>query len=169
MNDRLIGHRCLSHIGTDLLLVFSWTAGFLSGLLFSFQLYDLSLFTSSQEIIVFNSLHIVVLLFPLVFSYLAMSWPVVFLLFSFVKAFSLAYSSGYLLISFGFAGWLLRLLFLFSDILFQPFLFWFWLKHINGNKDGIKKHVAICAVAAILIFLLDLLFVSPLLNALILG
>ena len=67
--------------------------------------------------------------------------------------------------AFGSAGWLLRSLFLFSDICLFPVLLWFSLRRLYGyGVFGRDLWICCCIVAVIL--LCDRFFVSPLLGKL---
>lgn len=69
--------------------------------------------------------------------------------------------------AFGDAGWLIRLLLLFSDGFMIPVLFWFCLRHMGGQRWAVKKDLAVCATAALIVGSLDYCFISPFLAMLI--
>ena len=65
--------------------------------------------------------------------------------FCFFKAFSLGYCISGVCILYGSAGWLVRLLLLFSSTVSAPVLYWFWLRHISGAKKHLWLDFMICA------------------------
>lgn len=110
-----------------------------------------------------------VLLLPFLLSAFVIffSQPWLLLLFSFFKAFSFGFCCSAAQLSFGSAGWLVCLLLLFSDICTLPVLYWFWVRHISGDKYAIGRSLAV-SIALVLFFgSLDYCFISPFLSALI--
>ena len=82
----------------------------------------------------------------------------------FAKVFAFA-SCGYgITAAFGSAGWLVRLLLQFSDILTMPILCWFVLRHISGRKMVLKRDFGICLGLEVIICCLDLWYISPFLS-----
>lgn len=144
-----------------------WLAGFVSGILFSLHADSLAalqgvFFLRRQTVAGLT----VVLIFPLLISVLLLRKPVLLYIVSFTKSFCLGCSSGYVLTFSLASGWLISFLFLFSDTLFQPWLYFFWASHLDGNQEKLVKHIAVCSLAAVTIGLVDLFFISPFLMTL---
>ena len=144
------------------LLAFTWLAGFLSGLLFSLQPgmdAVISRFSMITRLTIPGLMCI--LLFPLALSCIAVFKPQIFYLLSFLKALCFGYCSGCVLLMCVGAGWLVKFMLLFSDMLYHPCLFWFWIQHADGNREHLREHIVICLCIAIFIGLLDYFLVSP--------
>lgn len=66
--------------------------------------------------------------------------------------------------SFGGAGWMIRLLFLFSDICFLVLLYWYWMRHISGDRMfSIGECVAFLGAAG-LVSGVDYFMITPILR-----
>ena len=65
------------------------------------------------------------------------------------------------ILAFGSAGWLVRLLLLFSDICLAVPLYLYWLRHISGLRRFSALHSSGFAAAALLIGSIDYCFVAP--------
>ena len=76
------------------------------------------------------------------------------------KLFSFAYTGALIQIAFGSAGWLVRFLFLFSDIILVPCLCWYCFRRTMGEYDG-KKDFGICVGIAAATALISYLIISP--------
>ncbi len=87
--------------------------------------------------------------------------PVVFL-----KAVSFASVSLGLLTGFGSAGWLMRLLLMFSDLCSLPLLMIFWIRYLPGERSLRFSGIAVFLFCALAIGSIDYCFVSPFLAAL---
>ena len=83
------------------------------------------------------------------------------------KLFSIAFMGSLIWIAFGSAGWLIRLLFLFSDILLVPVLFWFCFRRVMAYRNGSKRDFGICICVITVVSLINLLFISPFLERII--
>ena len=81
-----------------------------------------------------------------------------------------AFASGYLLygviICYGYAGWLIRTLLLFSDSAMTIFLLWILFRHIDGRKATLWVDATVCIFAATAIGMIDYLLVAPFLLSL---
>lgn len=112
-----------------------------------------------------------VLLIPLLLSVLAVyfSIPAAILPICFFKAFAFGYCSCGILLSFRSAGWLVRLLLLFSDSLMLMPLLWLWLCHIKGSRIRLKRNTMVCLLTALAIGAVDYMYISPLLALLLKG
>jgi hypothetical protein len=77
------------------------------------------------------------------------------------KAFGFAYNGFGISAAFGSGGWLVRSLFLFSDILTLPAFCWLALSHIYGRTTNWKRDIAISLGICIGAGCLDIWFISP--------
>lgn len=107
-------------------------------------------------------------LFPVLVSFLVVfaerSWML--LVISFLKAFGFVYTSCLLTRGFGSAGWLIRLLVMFSDCISLPFLWWFWCQLLKGRQKISIPVVFSVFAAATAIGILDIQVISPFLSTL---
>ncbi|MBQ8768636.1 MAG: hypothetical protein IJZ15_03160 [Oscillospiraceae bacterium] len=76
------------------------------------------------------------------------------------KLFSFAYTGSLIWVAFGSAGWLVRWLFLFSDIILVPVLCWYCFRRTLGDSSE-KKDFRICIGFAVITALINCLFISP--------
>jgi hypothetical protein len=83
----------------------------------------------------------------------------------FLKVFAFAFCGYGISVAYGSAGWLVRFLFQFSDILSIPILFWFAFRYLRGRGLMWKRDLAIGCALDVWICCLDLWFVSPFLMA----
>ena len=111
-----------------------------------------------------------VLLLPFLISAFAVSIskPWLIIPVCFVKAFSFGFQVGGIAAAFGNAGWLARILLLFSASCSVPVLYWFWLRHFSGRcRSAVWRDFGICAGIILLIGILDSGFISPYLASII--
>lgn len=103
------------------------------------------------------------ILLPFLFTAFAVyfSHPWLLLLIGFGKAFSFGLCSCGVMWAFGSAGWLIRMLLIFSDGMILPVLMWLWLRHISGRKPSFSRDLAVCAAFALFIGGFDYCVVSP--------
>lgn len=109
-----------------------------------------------------------VLLLPIVISLLALFAGQRWLIFplAFLKALSFAYVGWSVVVTFDSAGWLIRMLLMFSDCVTVPLLWWFWNKALTLEFDAIAP-ASIAAVLSILgIGIVDYGIISPFLVSL---
>lgn len=83
------------------------------------------------------------------------------LILCFLKAFSFSFCGCLIFILYGSAGWLVRFLLLFSDVITIPALFWFCLRHIDGQILSAKRDLILCALLATVVVCIDYFVVSP--------
>lgn len=102
-------------------------------------------------------------LLPFLLSALAVSFsePWLLLLISSFKAFSFTFCACGVSLAFGQSSWLVRFLFLFSDLCLIPILYLYWLRHLR--KDRITRYweLPCCLGWATLICGIDYWFISP--------
>ena len=151
------------------LLAFLWCAGLLLGVLSSLNAGDQTL--SLMRTLPQGGVSIVSLLgsqlIPFLISAYAVNIHLHWLLFpvAFLKAFTFSRCAALITIAFHSAGWLLRLLLMFSDLILCPVLLLFWIRFIRGDRR-LKRNEAIAFGAAVVICVyLDQTFVSPFLQA----
>lgn len=154
-----------------LLLMFSFSAGLLVGLLF----YSAGNTTPSlMQGICTHSLSIVlllpILLLPFLFSVIAvcLSQPWILLFICFGKSFLFSFISLHILNTFGTAGWIIRLLIVFSELFVLPIHFWFWNRHISGTCRCDIAEVFCVFSGIVLIGSIDCCYVSPFLRSILL-
>lgn len=157
--------------GCVLLLALFWCIGLLCGCAASRQaeayLVPLMSAAAAHRVSIVGLL--AVLLLPLLFSAFAVfiSEPRLLLAAAFLKAFTFGFTAWGITVAFGMAGWLIRSLLLFSDCCMLPFLFWFWLRHISGERAAVRNDLAVCTAVAVLVGSIDFWKVSPFLALLI--
>ena len=76
------------------------------------------------------------------------------------KLFSFSHTGTLIWIAFGSAGWLVRFLFLFSDIILSPVLCWYCFRRLMGDCDE-KNDLRICIGITVITALIYCLFISP--------
>lgn len=111
-----------------------------------------------------------VFLFPLLFSafavYISCYW--LFVPIAFLKAFSFSFFGCCLARSFGIAGFMVRMLVMFSDCLLMPVLLWLWFSSCCRQKRSVILRHCIAVLFLICIGFIDLNFISPFLANLLL-
>ena len=150
-----------------LLLSLLWVVGFAFGGVYSFGSGNSNFFMMRS--ILLDSVSIVSLIavsyIPFLFSAFAVSMGLLWLLYPicFLKAFCFGFVSTAVCISFGSAGWLMRLLLMFSDIFSLPLLFLYSLRHISDVSKFSFSEFLIIASVFMLIGSVDYCYVLPLL------
>lgn len=90
----------------------------------------------------------------------SLSEPWLLLPISALKAFGFGYCACGVCLAFGSAGWLVRVLFLFTDVCVTPVLFFYWLRHTDGTSFQIGE-LAACVAAAAAVAAADYYLISP--------
>lgn len=154
-----------------LFLVLSFVAGLLFGLLF----YNAGNTGSSlMQGICCYSLSIVLLLpiliLPLFLSVIAvcLSQPWILLFICFGKSFLFSFVSLHIFNIFGSAGWIIRLLVIFSELFVLPIHYWFWNRHISGIRRCDIVEVFCVFSGIVLIGSIDCCYISPFLRSVLL-
>ena len=159
-------HRVLKAIS----FLFLWLLGLGLGMYFAMSKSNLyiSLMRSvlSQPVSIVGLLGNIFLPLLLTIFLFASCKPVWFFVICFYKAVSYGFSGMLLTLTFGSAGWLFRMLFLFSDTIGIILLFWFWLRRaFSSNKKFISDaYTCLCAILITAGF--DRLFIFPLIAGL---
>lgn len=148
-----------------ILLGMAW----LLGMLIAVVTYSQTCISSMMHLAASDQVSIVSLIVSVLLPYLLsafavyISKPLLLLPIAFLRGFSLMLVLIGTTEAFGSAGWLVRSLFLFSDLFFMPFLYLFWRRSISGApKDGRW----VCCAAGLILACLDYRFVSPFLAGL---
>lgn len=154
----------------DVLLALS----FLSGLFFGIHLFfsaDTS-FDSLMPGALTSPVSIVDLLIPFALPFLFsaaavyLCIPGLILPVSFLKSAIYGFLSCGISYSFGSSGWLVLLLFLFSDICFLPLLYLYWIRHISAQRLFSLIETGLFFAGAILISGIDYYVIFPFLQGL---
>lgn len=84
---------------------------------------------------------------------------------AFGKAFTFSLCASLITVTYSSAGWLLRLLLMFSDLALCPLLILFWVRHIRNDRKLKWQELLAFAVAVVVCVYVDQTFVSPFLEA----
>lgn len=150
-------------------LLLFWTVGFAVGTLCVFSLYD-NYGSIIRQAAAMDATIVGLLLLsmvPLVLSYIVirLSAAPLLLPISFFKALSFAFCSFGVLWAYGSAGWLVRILLLFSDSLSVLILLYFWISSITGDRKFIDHRLLCCMIASGFVAIVDYLYIVPLLHS----
>lgn len=106
---------------------------------------------------------LIVMLFPVILTLLATYTRQIWLLipFAFCKSFSFGYLSSSVIACCGSSGWLVQLLFLFSDCIAMPVLCWLWISSVRGNRNNSFTKCFAAGVLITSVVFLDNQFISP--------
>ena len=104
------------------------------------------------------------LIFAALFSYFSV--PALLLPICLLKSFAFSFCSTCVLRTFGDSGWLVRLLLLFTDSVALLPLLWFCFRQVSGNRRMFRKDFMLSFLTALVVCILDFLFVSPFLATL---
>lgn len=145
------------------ILAFSWAGGLAAGLCAMVSgSFSPAFFLAADVLPSFFSI-ISVLLLPIVITLLALFIGQGWLIFplAFFKALAFSYVGWSIVVTFGSAGWLIRLLLMFSGCATVPLLWWFWNKALTSDFDAMIP-AAVSAVLTILgIGIVDYGIISP--------
>ena len=151
--------------GSTIFLALFWFLGLLSGVLFFHA--SGSSFNSMMRSILMDTVSIVdlvsVAMLPFLLSAFAvfLSSPWLLLSIAFFRAFLLSFVSMQILAAFGSAGWLLRLLLLFSDLLSAP-LFYLYIRWcLSSDFSHAFRTFFLIICCSILIGSLDYVYILP--------
>ena len=146
-------------------LLFSWLTGLIAGSLSA--CYSDHSFLSLMHLAPACRVSIVGLLTALLLPFLCSAFAVyiskqhwLLPIISFLKALALSRIGAGVLIAYRSAGWLICSLFLFSDILLSPILFYYWYHSIDRIRPSAGVSV-FCFVSALVIGCFDFRFISP--------
>lgn len=136
-------------------LAIIWSLGILFGLYTAY-------FTSASVLVLLRSslyspLSLIGLIMsqtiPLVLTCIACRISKYFLVLplAFFKAFAFTFCLFSIEVAFGDAGWLTRLLIMYSDICIMPFYLWFWLRRLKYRAENFYIDFLICIIAVMII------------------
>ncbi len=106
---------------------------------------------------------LVVIFLPIAVSAIAayFSAPVLIYGICFFKAFCFSFALCGVVSVFGYSGWLVRLLLLFSDSCMAVLLFWLWCKFLSLKRNTVHRDLLICVAIAAIVGTVDYFLVSP--------
>lgn len=157
--------------GRTMVLALAWLLGLVAG----YELYlsmdsDIS---SLMRGVSHDSVSIVGLLLSVLLPFLCsafavfISLPGLLIPIGFGKACLLSFVSFGILLSYGSAGWLFRLLLMFSDIFTAPLLYWYMHRHLQpDSRFSMPESIAVLSVS-ILIGSIDSVYILPFLAGMI--
>ena len=152
------------------LLSASWVLGMICGFFAASSagkaLTDLVVVSTAQQMSLIGCLSVSVL--PILFAAFAVSFsePWLLLFLSTFKAFSFSFCAWGVCLAFGQCGWLVLFLFLFSDFLLIPLQFFYWLRHIRGDRIPPICELPIFLGISILVSCFDYCVIAPFLASL---
>ncbi len=141
-----------------------WLAGLTTGALFAhLNSFDITWMHSvfSSRISVIGFLMMLIAPFLLSTLFFRLSLPALVVPLAFIKAFSYSWCSGCIMICFHSAGWLLRLLLLFTDTFVAVILIWYWYRNVNSRVERLKNDTLISLIFTLLIGCIDCCVISP--------
>lgn len=157
--------------GCRFFLACFWLSGFLCGISVYLSagrtLVSLMRSTLLVSVSIVGMLCVTTLPFLLSAFAVFLSRPVLLLPICFEKAFLFAFVSIGIIQAYGSAGWLLRWFLLFSDCTSVPMLYWFWLRHISGDRPLDGLGVALMCALGLLIGSVNYSVIPPFLAGLI--
>ena len=147
-----------------------WVMGLVAGILCSVLLWtanssDLRNWTVSYPTVFgFTS----TLAVPIVFAVTAVLSDRRHLLYPllFFRSFTAVLWGSAVTLAFGSAGWLIRFLFLFSDIFTAPLYFWFCSRRLSEKTPPLLQDLILVSLGSLMIGLIDITLVSPFLLSL---
>ncbi len=157
--------------GCYFFLAFFYLSGLLLGITIAFTAGDVNLNLMRgiphASVSIVGSLCITILPFLLSAIAVSISKPWLLLVISFAKGFLFSFIAFTAMQSFGNAGWLIRCLLCFSDGLFLPVLYFYWLRRISGRSTASCCETMLFLPLAVLIGSIDFRIISPFLARLI--
>lgn len=147
------------------LLSVLWSLGLVCGLFFV-SLLDDFLFELFYDASINRPLLLgilVVTILPIAVSAIAVycSAPLLIYVLCILKAFCFSFGLCGVVAVFGYSGWLIRLLLLFSDSCMAILLFWLWYRVLSPNHKAVLRDLLICSAIAAIIGMVDYFLVSP--------
>lgn len=159
---RFLSFRCKESV---FYLALSWILGLIFGASFGLASENISTTAMHRALISTPSFPglLSAAMLPALFSAFAVyiSKPVLLIPIAFCKAFLFSYLSLEVLTAFGSAGWLIHLLFLFSDTLMLPLLWSFWLKTEHHDRNSTLCCTVPVLITALMIGSIEYCFISP--------
>ena len=154
---------------SSLILASFWCSGLLLGILAAASAGEVLLSQMrsavSQPVSIVPFLAYVPFLVSAVLVHLRQPWLI--LPCCFVKGFLFAYCAFAVTLAFGQSSWLVRFLFLFSDAISIPIMYFYWMRCIEGSCAKRYWLSGCCAVALLVVGLMDYCWIAPFLANLI--
>lgn len=152
-----------------IILAFLWTASFIIGAVCTFDdIYTVSMMRRAISCPVSIVGLFAVLILPLLISVLALLFRklTVIYIFTAIKAYFSGATICAVCAAFRYAGWLVRLLLLFSDTVISVLVLLLLIRHIDGVKASFWRDVLVCFIAVTICGCIDYLQVTPFLMSL---
>jgi hypothetical protein len=147
-----------------MILAFCWCAGLLLGCFCARQTSDIHfpLMHRAAESSV-SIVGLVAVLLPFLLSAFAVlsSLKWVILPLCFAKAFSFSFTASLISSAFASAGWLLRMMLLFTDSITLPVLLLFWFRSFDDSDFRLSRTVFLCLTFLIFVMGIDYCMVAP--------
>lgn len=147
------------------LIILFWCLGLITGYFFGMQtpVQILSLMRTSLSERVSIVCRMISLFLPFFFFFVILRFltPVLFIPLAFLKAYSFAFCYCCISIAFGYAGWLMRIFYLFSDSCSLVLLIWFLLSHFTWEREKNIRELAVCFAVIGLLSCFDYFIASP--------
>ncbi len=150
-----------------LCLILCWCCG----MFFGCSLYEplsLSLMRSAVSTPVSIVGVFVCIFLPLLCTYFSFitEKPIIILIVCFFKAAAYGYSAKLINVCYATAGWLVRLLFLFSDSCLLVLLLFLWIYHFVGNSRRSIRGLYLCGLLSAIVVMFDVYVIHPFLEGL---
>lgn len=142
-----------------------WCSGLICGMVLYFSAGDITV--SLMRMAVSGRASIVDLLMSVLLPFLISALavyifkPGLLAVLAFFKALLFAFFSMGTVEAFGSAGWLIRLLLMFSDICMTVILYLYWMRYISGQRKFSAIYCGAYGAAALLIGSIDYCFIAP--------
>ena len=110
-----------------------------------------------------------VMFFPLLLSASAVLFNISGLIpfIAFIKSACFTFCVSQIFRFMGDAGWLISSLLLFTSTWNMPILFFFWFRHVHGEKAGVCEDLLKCFIFEVLVAAIDTILVAPILSGIV--
>lgn len=147
------------------LLAMSWVSGMLLGGIAAASAGDYLVSLMRQGAVCSASISglLAAVLLPFLLSAFAvyLHEPWLLLIISAFKAFGFGFCAFAVGLAFGQSSWLVRFLFLFSDVSLMPVLYLYWLRHIQPDVSHRPWEIPGCVCIALLLGWIDYCYIAP--------
>ncbi len=171
MHHRFFRHTSLPNwrCHSGIILASFWCAGLLLGIMAAASAEEI-LFSKmrsavAQPVSIVPFLAFAPFLLSVIVIHLRQLWLI--LPCAFIKAFTFGFCAFAVTLAFGQSSWLIRVLFLFSDIAAIPIMYFYWLRCLKGEHAGSFWFSVCCTGALIGLALVDYCWISPFLASII--
>lgn len=147
-----------------------WTAGLISGIAFSYATEAISSLMRGTlafpvSIVGLGAVIVLPYLITAFAGFTSQLWILMPL--ALCKAFSFGACIAAIDLAFSSAGWLIRMLLMFSELAAIPFLLYLWLRFLAGDDQGFRRCTALFAAFSVLIGSIDFWVIAPFLASVI--